>query len=220
MRTFRRSDLPRYKAVREEKAGFGQWDTISCTVLGKWATLQAAREAYAGKRLDYGLGFFADADTLSAGWTRGGLIEVSFQARGLFGEKFKAVESSAPVTYSLENIAHAWTGSGIPNPAPKLEYTYIKPVLDVVAAWKPGGAYTIDYTKQGKPISGTHWAVIKAGLAGMPAVGSNPHTAGDFTWHYPYDWSFEIIPGDSLGSGSNRLSLATFRFTHQWVKTH
>lgn len=220
MRTFRRSDLPRYKSWKETKAGFGQWDSISCVMLGKWATLAAARAHFAGKRLDYGLGFFADAETLSAGWTRGGLIEVSFEARGLFDEKFKPVEGSAPVTYNLEAIAHSFSGSGIPNPAPRLEVTYIKPVLDVVAAWRPGGGYTLDLSKQGKPISGTHWAVVKAGLSGMPAVGTNPHTAGDFLWHYPYDWSYEIIPGDSLGEGANRLTICTFRFTHQWVKTH
>lgn len=220
MKTFRRPDLPRYQSWREERTAAGQWDSISGSILGNWASLSAARAHLEGKRLAYGLGFFTEGDSLNAARVPGGLILLEFTAKGLFAEKFRGVQSSQPVSYSLENVNHSWAGSGIPNPVPKIEWTYIKPVLDVSAAWKQGAGATVDYSQQGKPITGVHWAAVKAGYPAMPPVGINPHTSGDFRWHYPYNWSFEIIPGDSLGTGTDRLSLLTFRFTHQWKYTH
>jgi hypothetical protein len=224
MRTFTRQDLPRYTRWQETRTGPGQWDRISGTLLGRWTTLAQARAALVGKRLAYGLGFFADAESVDATPTAGGLTEVSFSASGLFAAKFRTLEGSTDDARSLEGVAHPFPASVIPATPANLEFRHATPTLDVVCAMRASDLAN-DYRDQGKPLNpsgtstATHRILALAGRPNLPSVGTNPYTSGDFTYHYPYGWSFTLQPGDALGEGAERLLLVTYRFTFQWNKT-
>jgi hypothetical protein len=211
--------LPRYLAWEEDRTGPGQWDRITGKMLGNWASLAAARASLTGKRLPYGLGFFADADSIKAAHVEGGLIELDFSATGLFAEKWASMEGSVSQTRSPQNITtHPWNPT-IPEPIPdgeSLDYTETKPTLDVLAAFQPTGIYKLLLKGAGQTLTGLHWAAARAGVPAMPDVGVNPYSGGPKTYQYPYNWSYQVIPGAEIGRGSQRLVLCTIRYTHQW----
>ena len=219
MRTFIPPTFPKLKSWREERTAPGQWDRITGSYLGNWPSLAAARATLQGKRLDYGLGFFADDDNITAAPAGGGLIELTFSATGLFSGKFRATPSSEVQSVTVaEGGTHTFEPT-IPDPVPAgdtLEFNELKPTLDVICAFSPTATQFVDYRAAGKPLSGLHWAVVAAGITKMPDVGQNPYVGSPKRWTYPYGWSYQIIPGDSVGRGASRLELCTFRFIHRW----
>src|SRR5690349_21005326 len=115
MKTFRRPDLPRYRSWNEDRTGPGQFDQITGTILGAWSSLAAARAHLQGKRLAYGLGFFADGDSLRPQYVAGGLIEMEFTARGLFAEKYKDMDGGRTQDVkTFESVSHPFAPT-IPN---------------------------------------------------------------------------------------------------------
>lgn len=222
MRTYLRPDLPRYKSWRESLTGKGQWDRITGVLHGRWESLAAARATLAGKWLNFGLGFFADGDNVDANYVEGGMIDVSFSAAGLFDDKYKDLEGSAEDQRSLTNVSHPFPTAIIPSPTGPdvtLEFKEIKRTLDIVCCM-PASLMASDWRNQGKPLAGnTHPIAVAAGRPTLPDTGTNPFTSGDFTYHYPYGWYYQIIPQDSLGTGNRRLVIVTYRFIHGWPKT-
>lgn len=213
MKTYRRTDLPRYIGWEEDKAGPGQWDGISGRVLGNWANHATARAYLLGKKLSYGLGFFADSDSLRTRWTAGGLIELDFTARGLFAEKFKRIEYGQENAMSAEEVAINAPGYSYSNLWDRVEYDIPTPVIEVNYC----GSLAPDLIKTGLTISGTPFWLAKTG--GLPAGPANPWSPGSgqaYTVHYPSGWIMQIVPGDSIGrmAASNsleRLHMTTYR---------
>ncbi len=211
--------------------GAGQWDELHGSLVGLWDDPLAARNALTGRKITLpgmanGYGFFISGGDLTTGWGANGKVRAEFSAPGLFGEKFKLTKNTAADNFSLTNIT---VGTGVPGlPAglyQKLNARIVRRVYDVQAAWVvSAGAEAYDMANVGETIT-AHWAAAKAGLTlGSTAPGSEPNPfAGnadaECTFHYPRNWSYELIPGDRLGPPIGGLALATYRFTWQWPKT-
>jgi len=213
MKTFHLRDLPRYLAWEEERAAHGQWDSIAGRLLGVWADQEAARAFLLGKRLDYGLGFYADSDSLRTRWVKGGLIEMDFTARGLFAEKFKRTEFTEINGMSIEDVAINATGYSYPDRWSRAEVEIPTPVIEVVACTD----IEPDFTKAGLAISGVPFWLAKTGGL-LPNTVPNPWTPGTgqaYTVHYPSGWVMKIQPGDSISRGLSttfeRLHITTYR---------
>ncbi len=226
MRTMHRPGLgsnPEWKDYRLKTGAANQWDEVSGTLEGWWDSPYAANQALKSKRIVLpgqtgGYGFYLSGNDIETYWLPGGRVGAQFTARGLVGQKFKRVDSSQVNQYSLSDITIPGLGSGLPGGTyEKLDFRYVSPQVDVTVAYLPSGTNLIDYSNIGKPIT-SHWAATLAGLT-LSDPGSNPFTSGDFTYHYPYGWSYEIIPGDRMGPNTGGLAISTFRFSHNWNHT-